>query len=338
MQDEAAGDQYAGRVVAGLSVMTSEFANLPPHLPPNSIISDDLNTLFPAFSDIEAFSGVLTLGLASLLHHRQFLLGCLPKKHRLFSSPLYSNWKSYQHLSSEVITGITSPYMSPTGIPPHVAILLHLKGVEMNLSALPPALVEQLEEMLQRNGAAAANVTPDGINRIVSNAIESALSKHLGTQGQFGQPALTAQIEDTPTYQLYSWGGSFHKLPLDYTFPDVTVAAAYRYWHIGSEEENLPPFKSLEPTDFSKSNERKRLSDWKYIMKEIIGVLADDYEDESSNINVINSQFKLAMERIPRVDKKKRTRPEEWALVTAVRELRAAKKARIASEAEEASS
>ena len=70
-------------------------------------------------------------------------------------------------------------------------------------------------------------------------------------------------------------------------------------------------------------------------MRSYVEALGENYAlDDQNNITdeLIQNQFALAMERIPRLEKKKRGRPEEWAVVTAIKEARAAKKARIAEE------
>ncbi len=225
-------------------------------------------------------------------------------------------------LLPHLINGMKSGFMTATGVPPYVSILLRMLGVEMELSNLPPLLVEQLEEMLQRNGAAAANVTPEGIHDAIKNALAKFLPERLEQQDRMD----VEQVEPiSPT--LFHWEGSFHKLPQDYKFPDASVSAAYRIWHFGIEEENLVSFKSLEPRDLSDKNARKRLSDWKYLMNGLEEALGEDGDEEVTKGN-ISARFKLAMERLPRVPKMKRGREEDWTVGTATRELRMAKRPR----------
>lgn len=339
LQDEAAGDQYCGRTVAGLNIMSAEFAALPPHFPPNSIATETFDSLFPAFSGDEQFRGVLSLLLASAVHHVPFLRQSFPRRHKIFSSALFSEKRLLKDLTQEVHFGISSPHLRATGLPPHIAIVLELQGIKSGLENLAPTLVEEIGQTLEKNGAAAANITPEGLKIFLQNTLAQLIPQYVQTQA----PAAVAPEEPVQSgYGLYAWGGSLHRLPEDFKFPDVTLASGFRLWHQGSTEENLPPFKTLEPSDFSVKNERKRLSDWKYLMTSLTEALDEDdmvtdCEPENFSLDLLNSQFKLAMERIPVNEKKKRTRPSEWKVVTAVREVRAAKRSRLEEDNEDSS-
>jgi len=290
---------------------------------------DLIKELFPAFVDHPGFFGVLARCLASVVYHFDFLNTNLPSKHRFFSSPLFSS-SIIDEMKPFVIHGCKSDFLKATGVPPYSSINRRLGDIEKSLESLGSSISTDLEGMLQRNGAAAANVTPQGI----SDAIESSLKKLIPVYLEKAQGAKVAVVADPTitTVSVYSWGGSFHKLPQNYKLPDVNVAAAFRIWFLGICAEKLPPFKSLDPSDFSLSNERKRFSDWKCIMKCLIENLANDFlllDPKDFHVDVINSQYKLASERMPRVEKKKRGRPEEWTIQTALKECRSAKKARL---------
>ncbi|KAG6944547.1 hypothetical protein JG688_00017025, partial [Phytophthora aleatoria] len=72
---EAAGDQYLGRVVAGLPQYSSQFAVLPPHFDDrgNSIVRDCTDLIFPSTKDNAHIAQVLILCVASLVVHAEFL-------------------------------------------------------------------------------------------------------------------------------------------------------------------------------------------------------------------------------------------------------------------------
>jgi hypothetical protein len=328
LQEEPGGDQYCGRVVAGLDLNSPKFAVLPPHFAPNAIEQQDLQKIFPAFGGHAGFLGVLSLALASMVYHDKFLRESFPRGHQFFSSTLHSDPNLLPDLSALVHHGLSSPHMKPTGVPPHVTILLMLEGIDVSLSDLPPKLTQQIEEVLQRNGAAAANITPAGLARSLEDILTRILPHHLIDPGN----APPNPAPPVASYQLYTWGGSFHRLPEGYKFPGASLAGAFRLWFNGATEGNIPPFKSLEPTDFSDKNQRKRLSDWRYLMGALVEALDGDYIIDNHNqhqVDTLNSQFKLAMERVPMNPRKRKTRPEEWTVVTAVREIRTWKKRRI---------
>lgn len=76
MHYEKAGDQFLGRVIAGLPLNSSKFACLPPHFdiicPP--VVDDCLRLMFPSLVHLPALTSVLKLCLASLVYHSQYLL------------------------------------------------------------------------------------------------------------------------------------------------------------------------------------------------------------------------------------------------------------------------
>ncbi|EGZ14504.1 hypothetical protein PHYSODRAFT_382410, partial [Phytophthora sojae] len=77
---EAAGDQFLGRVVAGLPVNDSKFATLPPYFQNGSDknVKSCVEIMFPVLSREANMAGILRLCLASLVHHAEYLLQLLP--------------------------------------------------------------------------------------------------------------------------------------------------------------------------------------------------------------------------------------------------------------------
>lgn len=90
------GDQFCGRMAAGLPLTESEFAILPPHFRPNTLSSlltfDDWETLVPAYDLFpNSFKKAIPYLLASIVHHSDFLQETLPLKHPLFQTRLWRN-------------------------------------------------------------------------------------------------------------------------------------------------------------------------------------------------------------------------------------------------------
>ncbi|ETV77444.1 hypothetical protein H257_08861 [Aphanomyces astaci] len=71
MHYEKAGDQFVGRVVAGLPLNSADFAQLPPHFDStdNPVVTSALRCMFPVLFKTGSLIGVLKLGLASIVHH-----------------------------------------------------------------------------------------------------------------------------------------------------------------------------------------------------------------------------------------------------------------------------
>ncbi|KAH9072429.1 hypothetical protein Ae201684P_022023 [Aphanomyces euteiches] len=82
------------------------------------------------------------------------------------------------------------------------------------------------------------------------------------------------QSINQPTCQLYLWGGRMHKLPENVLFPSVDLRTAWQLWWLGNKSCALPPFRRLDPIDFSISTQRRQLSEWKFAMYHLEGVFA----------------------------------------------------------------
>ncbi|EGZ29151.1 hypothetical protein PHYSODRAFT_474642, partial [Phytophthora sojae] len=111
---EAAGDQFLGRVVAGLPVNDSKFAILPPHFRNNSDdeIKSCLAAMFPGLVDELNLSDTLRLCLASLVQHADFLVNHLSTNHPLLSTFVFTNPTVLNNLRSKLEVG-ESRWMEP---------------------------------------------------------------------------------------------------------------------------------------------------------------------------------------------------------------------------------
>ncbi|ETV76575.1 hypothetical protein H257_09574 [Aphanomyces astaci] len=90
---EAAGDQFTGRCVAGLSLNSADFAVLPPHFSGGNdlVVGQAVQIMFPSLCSEIHLVPILQLILASLVYHRNFLIGSLPPHHALLSTSLFTN-------------------------------------------------------------------------------------------------------------------------------------------------------------------------------------------------------------------------------------------------------
>jgi len=148
---EAAGDQYLGRVVAGLPVNDSKFAALPPHFRDNSddMVKSGVEKMFPGLALENNLSSILRLCLASLVHHASFLIETLPHNHPLLSTHIFANPGVLPGLGSRLEAGDSS-WMEPTGIPPHITLFKKLDQQQNLISTLPDMLEKIMEHVLEK--------------------------------------------------------------------------------------------------------------------------------------------------------------------------------------------
>ncbi|ETV73859.1 hypothetical protein H257_11519 [Aphanomyces astaci] len=89
-----------------------------------------------------ASCGVLSLCLASLVHHKAFLVTALPPKHPLLSSVLFGDASAAAIVGANV--ALTSQTIQPTGIPPHVDLHSQIDQSLAVVRALPSAIRESI--------------------------------------------------------------------------------------------------------------------------------------------------------------------------------------------------
>ena len=110
---ENAGDQFLGRVVAGLPMDKPEFAILPPHFlnDHDEDVQHLMSVLFKKLLNKPHLYPVLSLCLASLVFHSDWLIENLPKKHPLFTCDLFREkdiLKNYSSAPDRYISNTTS--------------------------------------------------------------------------------------------------------------------------------------------------------------------------------------------------------------------------------------
>lgn len=77
----------------------------------------------------------------------------------------------------------------------------------------------------------------------------------------------TIQATPATSGRLYLWGNAWHNLPEEYEFPRISVELMWRQWCCGDSEMGFLPLREIQTSDISTPNNRKRLSDLKFLMK-----------------------------------------------------------------------
>ncbi len=104
---EAAGDQYLGRVVAGLPLDGSEFAALPPHFINNEgqTVCLAVSEMYPLLKLSSCSHDILKLCVASLLYHAEYLQSVMLESHPLFSTFVFRFQSVLNDLKSRLLDG-----------------------------------------------------------------------------------------------------------------------------------------------------------------------------------------------------------------------------------------
>ncbi|RHZ10866.1 hypothetical protein DYB31_002708 [Aphanomyces astaci] len=122
MHYERAGDQFVGRVVAGLPLNNAKFAVLPPHFKDtnSAAVLGAISATFPALADVAHLRGILAHGLASLVHHSNYILDILPTKLTIFHTAPFRQPLIMVALKAELDS--TTRRLQPSGIPPYIEV------------------------------------------------------------------------------------------------------------------------------------------------------------------------------------------------------------------------
>jgi integrase len=250
---ERAGDQFTGRVVAGLDTGAPEFAVLPPSFKElQPVIIEAANRQFPCIRNLN-FKLYL---LASLIFNANYLNSLLSSDSPLFSSPIFvlGDLKKLK----QYVTLLTD--MRPTGVPSFIHILSGLAKVQDDIHHLPSILENTLETHESKGGVF---ITRDFMQRALNETVEKVL-QHVDATRSRPEPASSNEL-----FKPYLWGGKFRKLPENYTIPSINLRLGAFLWFTGDAEKNIPPLRRVDASDFSTLHEKKKFGDWMGVFRVI---------------------------------------------------------------------
>jgi hypothetical protein len=276
-------------MVCGLPINSTDFGTLPPHFRERS--DAVRRALASCFSNSpSALSRVLEFCLASLVYHRKYLRDTLPATSPLFATPLFSTTGLLDELAPLVIcrAGTATDAFPATGLPAHTALLLQsaeisrsLEAVIPEMRAIGPAVVTGVVKELNDRAIGAGTVTRDGLQELLETVVASKLRDagvgrvlqllESRTDRQLpvaGPPDREPSDPDYP-YALHTWGGGLHRVPESFRFPKCSPRSAFILYCCGSAEHRYPPLRLLDPSDMKDRNQRKRLSDYLFLMRKL---------------------------------------------------------------------
>jgi hypothetical protein len=290
---ECAGDQFVGRVLAGLPLDDPQFAVVPPSfLQINEAVREAVFRMFGHCEIFENPKEVLFYCLASLLYHSTYILSEFPKNHPIFNTYIFAN---INHLNTlKPLLDVSENRIQATGVPPHVSILRALE----NLSNQKQDILEGVQEILAKHGALAPHATAAQLEQLESRimkTIESAIcSREIRNSEDERHKTPAASRIPSPFY----WGGKFRKVPQNFVIPSCSVESAFQLWINGNPSRQELPYRNLDATDlpvFSGKNSRKWekiLSDWKAVMTFVFEELEKQGIDTTQPCDVLWTNVK----------------------------------------------
>ena len=161
---EKAGDQYLGRVVAGLNCNDSSFAVSPPYFDLTGCenakeMQGKIDKLVQSFlySSEKVCARVFRIFVnlfANICYHAEYLKLTIHKKNKLHASPFFTQIPSeIQTLAAVRFPWEKSEYTPIfTGIPPHVVILANFEGLKKKMEAIRSEVHDDFTEEMNHNG------------------------------------------------------------------------------------------------------------------------------------------------------------------------------------------
>lgn len=282
---ESAADMYVGRVVCGLPVNSPNFSILPPHFGDNDqeMVQHAIQLCFPNIP--ASLTLVAEHALASIAFHRDFLQQTLDPHHPIFASRLFRDKELLSKLCDSV-SCTNENCLIATGIPPHTTILTVLeelcnkmdRNTEMQhdyVQLTINGIVKELEKRAIRANA----VTQDGLKDAIIQCLKDA---GIWQRSEKVNDVSVPRQEERIEYPVHYRNGHYYGVADDFEFPAVSVKDIWSHWLFGDTRKLIPPLRKLTFTDMPTKNQRKRLSDLKYLMTKIENQLLDN------GINITN--------------------------------------------------
>ena len=286
------GDQLCGRAASGLNITNNEFSSLPPHFDTRngSILTvNEWDNILPGYSTFypALFRPVISFLLASVVHHRNWLITTLPQSHPLFNTRLWTSG-IINRLVPWVLTGSgrnSTSLLTATGIPPHILLANEIAKVDEKLESVKATLIARLEtlpeqlkavmlENFQINGV--LPITHSQVVSMISN-LENTILNAMQQQNQVliqQQQQSSAQSNDNNNthdgFRMWSWKGRFHPVPQDFKFPSDNMSNIWNLWWDGKPNERIAPYRKLMPYDIDNKNMSNRFIKARRVMEFII--------------------------------------------------------------------
>lgn len=288
---EAAGDQYVGRVVAGLPICSAKFAVMPPQF--GNVCEEDLDKFvsltFPHFP-INLQSSA-RLFLASLLYHHDHLskkyLKCthpinlssflLSEKLDTFKKAIVVRYAWEDNACIHVVpvqlddtsqpnldTSSHPPLESPTqregmsiqratGIPAHVCILADMQRVIQSQQLVLTKIQTVIKEEFKNNlsGSFDQYFNCKKMDDWIQS-FESRIIKKIDNVECENNSKQSDKFTSPYGGKLFHWGGSFKRVPNGWKFPmKMTLHNAWKRYFLGDVENEICAIRFITGSDLT---------------------------------------------------------------------------------------
>lgn len=297
------GDQFVGRVLAGLPITDKKFSALPPIFKKGVSISDAcLESYLPNYRRYhENFRPVLPYLVASLQHHYNWLKRTLPESHPLRTSFIWRSGYLNDHGEDVDVEYGSSSHrtLTATGVPLPLVTALEVSKLSgdfavwktavaesvANLSteisalnqSLPKEVMDLIFSNLSINGAVA--LTESKLREAISNLESRLLNRVENLVERLGSAANTTQPNQSTSHSSSSasafghfvWGSrAWNPFPEHYVIPSCTVQSIWHLWFRGDLSTGIYPFRRIISKLHIKGGNIQKFSRVKAVIQSII--------------------------------------------------------------------
>ncbi|KAG7361501.1 hypothetical protein IV203_036602 [Nitzschia inconspicua] len=236
MRYVTSGDEFVGRCLTLLSVLSADFASSTSFFScaagsEDYIWVDGVRIAqFPMVSAVPGFGRLTRMCLASLLYHRNWITDTLIPNHvvRVTSTALRS-------------VALTAKLLNSPD-------LLEMTRVRADQRELIDSFIDKVEEGLEQFGVNGAQLTEHRLRQVLEQ-FEERIRTIEFRGGQGNEAAVPERVETGAGCTLHMYGGGFHRVPADWRFPRCGVQDLWRQWWIGDTVRQVPPLCTLEHVD-----------------------------------------------------------------------------------------
>ena len=268
-----AGDEFTGRCISLLNMMSGDFAMSPAFFKEDTdedLISSTITDVFPHFQSTAGMGRILRMCLASLVFHREKVLA-FDANHIARTISLFRDPSKLQPVINKVITvRAWESHRHLSGVPSHIKELVDLQALRVEQSQLSQVIFEKvmlgLTEYFDTRRIGGGEMTEARIREMIAEAskinvddlvkrMEEKVDSLKTAFQQFTTDSDATRQEDTAgaarTYLLRTnILGQISRLPSDFQFPKGGCYDCWTQWNVGDGERSIPPLRKLGPREF----------------------------------------------------------------------------------------
>ena len=268
-----AGDQFVGRCLALLNLLTVEFSCSPPMfvVEENSKLDKSINkvvtTQFAYASQVDGFALLCCMCTASLVFHQTWIVDHYPNSIVMNCMHMYkfANIKTFFEKNPNIVK-VLFPWSdtqkhSFSGIPPHSALLNDLKALRSGQERILESMADKIKEALadvRVDGSAALTekkllecfdvLRVDMMAKFSTLESRQTTNENDNTNNNDDQLEIN-QEEINRKYDIHTFAGRLRRVPENWRIPKCGLFHLWHQWWMGDDNLHVAPLQIVVTKD-----------------------------------------------------------------------------------------